>query len=67
MRSRFNYHDFMAYIIPGLLPCLIAILIIFARGHNRLFAYVQTFGGLIVLMLFAFIVGHLLQRSPARH
>jgi hypothetical protein len=65
MRSRFNYHDFITYVIPGLLPCLIAITVVFARGHYRLFAYIQTFAGLIILLLFAYILGHLLQAIGA--
>ena len=65
MRSRFNYHDFIAYIIPGLLPCLIGIFIIFARGHFRLFAFVQTFGGFLILLLFAYLLGHMLQAAGA--
>jgi hypothetical protein len=65
MHSRFNYHDFIAYVIPGLLPCLVGILIIFARGHYRLFFFMQTFVGLILLLLIAYLVGHFIQAFGA--
>jgi len=65
MRSRFNYHDFLAYVFPGLLLCLITILAIFARGHYRLFAFIQTFAGFLLLMLFAYLVGQVLQAFGA--
>jgi hypothetical protein len=65
MRCRFNYHDFIAYVVPGLMPLLVGVLIIFARGHYRLFFFIQTFVGLILLLIAAYVMGHFIQAVGA--
>lgn len=65
MHSRFNYHDFLAYVLPGLMPCLVAVLFVWARGHYRLFFFVQTFVGLILLLIVSYMVGHFIQAFGA--
>ena len=65
MRSRFNYHDFIAYVVPGLIPLLVAVLFVWARGHYRLFFFIQTFVGLILFLIVAYVMGHFLQAAAA--
>jgi hypothetical protein len=63
MADRFNFYDFLGYIIPG---AFVTLLFIYTIGSifgtlNQIFSYISGLGETIIFLMISYLVGHLIQ------